>query len=52
MSDCTKDQVVKWSTVKKLLHEAWDDGYWTGGNDVGSGLRENELTPNPYREGK
>ena len=32
--------------------DAWDEGYNIGGNDVGSGCREDELTKNPYRENK
>lgn len=38
--------------IARVKAEAWDEGYWQGGNDVGSGLRENELTPNPYLEGQ
>ena len=34
--------------IERIKAEAWDEGYDIGGNDVGSGWRENELTPNPY----
>lgn len=47
MHDIT-NHLIPWSTVKKLLKGAWDEGYDHGANDVGSGLREDELTPNPY----
>lgn len=35
---------------RRDMRDAWHEGYDTGGNDVGSGLRENELSPNPYQE--
>ena len=36
--------------IARIKADAWDEGYDVGGNDVGSGWRDNELTPNPYRE--
>ena len=37
--------------IARVKAEAWDEGYRQGGSDVGGGLRESELTPNPYLEG-
>lgn len=39
---------IPWHRVKQMLKRAWDEGYDDGANDVGSGWREDELTPNPY----
>lgn len=36
--------------IRRRMAEAWDEGYDVGGNDVGSGWRDNELTLNPYRD--
>lgn len=36
--------------VSCIQAEAWDEGYDTGGNDVGSGWRPEELTKNPYKK--
>lgn len=38
--------------IARLKAEAWDEGYEAGAWDVGSGLRDYELTPNPHREGE
>ena len=35
--------------IARLKADARDEGYDVGGNDVGSGWRDNELTPSPYR---
>lgn len=44
------NHLVPWTTVKKLLRAAWGEGYEAGALDVGRGLRECELTPNPHQE--
>lgn len=49
---CTEAHAHVDRFLARAKAEAWDEGYWQGGNDVGSGLRENELTPNPYLEGQ
>ena len=46
------NHLIPYAQVKRMLAKAWDEGYDVGGNDVGSGWRDNELTPNPYRENK
>lgn len=46
------NHLIPWHTVKKLLKRAWEEGYNHGATDVGLGLREEELTPNPYQEDK
>ena len=49
--ETTDERDLAWARfIAQVKAEAWDEGYWQGGNDVGSGLRENELTPNPYLE--
>ena len=42
------NHLIPWTQVKRMLKRAWDEGYDDGANDVGSGWREDELTPNPY----
>ena len=44
------NHLIPWAIAKRMQADAWDEGYDIGGNDVGSGWREDELTKNPYRE--
>ena len=44
------NHLIPWAITKRMQADAWDEGYDIGGNDVGSGWRDNELTKNPYRE--
>ena len=46
------NHLIPWAIAKRMQADAWDEGYDIGGNDVGSGWREDELTKNPYRENK
>ena len=46
------NHLIPWAIAKQMQADAWDEGYDLGGNDVGSGWREDELTKNPYRENK
>lgn len=36
--------------LRVAMAQAWDEGHRAGSNDIGSGLRDEELTKNPYRE--
>lgn len=44
--------IAAFKSLQSVKAKAWEDGYEAGAWDVGSGLREYELTPNPHQEGK
>ena len=53
MSEQDELRRAEWAfreAIRRAKADAWDEGYDVGGNDVGSGWRDNELTKNPYRD--
>lgn len=44
--------IAAFKSLQSVKAKAWDEGYEAGALDVGGGLRDYELTPNPHQEGK